>query len=142
VTGGKLPPGSGPELHRDAEVDVSVPDKPLKDRYPQPDGKYFFDKLSSVFITGNATRDDAPSHIRVQPEVAPEVAEMWVNLCPAKVYEAAVSGAGDEVRGPGAEGRAHVEVTASNCVQCGAISAKGGRLTPPEGGSGPEYSLT
>ena len=27
----------------------------------------------------------------------------------------------------------------SNCVQCGAITAKGGRLTPPEGGSGPEY---
>ena len=25
--------------------------------------------------------------------------------------------------------------------QCGAISAKGGRLTPPEGGSGPEYTL-
>ena len=34
-----------------------------------------------------------------------------------------------------------VEVTASNCVQCGAITAKGGRLTPPEGGSGPEYSV-
>ena len=30
----------------------------------------------------------------------------------------------------------------SNCVQCGAITAKGGRLTPPEGGSGPEYRLT
>jgi electron-transferring-flavoprotein dehydrogenase len=27
-------------------------------------------------------------------------------------------------------------------VQCGAITAKGGRLTPPEGGSGPEYQLT
>jgi electron-transferring-flavoprotein dehydrogenase len=27
-------------------------------------------------------------------------------------------------------------------VQCGAISAKGGRLTPPEGGSGPEYWQT
>ena len=35
-----------------------------------------------------------------------------------------------------------VEVNASNCVQCGAITAKGGRLTPPEGGSGPEYTIT
>jgi electron-transferring-flavoprotein dehydrogenase len=35
-----------------------------------------------------------------------------------------------------------VKVAASNCVQCGAITAKGGRLTPPEGGSGPEYTLT
>ena len=34
-------------------------------RYPKPDGKYTFDKLSSVYITGNATRDDAPNHIRV-----------------------------------------------------------------------------
>jgi electron-transferring-flavoprotein dehydrogenase len=35
-----------------------------------------------------------------------------------------------------------VEVTPSNCVQCGAITAKGGRLTPPDGGSGPEYKQT
>src|ERR671929_238340 len=35
-----------------------------------------------------------------------------------------------------------VDVAPSNCVQCGAITAKGGRLTPPEGGSGPEYTLT
>ena len=34
-------------------------------RYPKPDGKYTFDKLSSVYITGNETRDDAPNHIRV-----------------------------------------------------------------------------
>ena len=38
--------------------------------------------------------------------------------------------------------KVEVEVTPSNCVQCGAITAKGGRLTPPEGGSGPEYTLT
>ena len=51
---------------------------------------------------------------------------------------------GAHVPGPGVRGRrtAHVEVTPSNCVQCGAITAKGGRLTPPEGGSGPEYTLT
>jgi len=27
-------------------------------------------------------------------------------------------------------------------VQCGAITAKGGRLTPPEGGDGPLYTNT
>ena len=48
-----------------------------KDRYPKPDGKYTFDKLSSVFITGNATRDDAPNHIRVQKHVPREIAETW-----------------------------------------------------------------
>ena len=35
-----------------------------------------------------------------------------------------------------------VNVTASNCVQCGAITAKGGRLTLPEGGDGPLYTET
>ncbi len=39
-------------------------------------------------------------------------------------------------------GKVEVVVTPSNCVQCGAITAKGGRLTPAEGGAGPEYSLT
>ena len=55
--------------------------------YPKPDGKYTFDKLSSVYITGNETRDDAPNHIRVQQEVPRELAEMWQWMCPAGVYE-------------------------------------------------------
>jgi electron-transferring-flavoprotein dehydrogenase len=54
-------------------------------------------------------------------------------MCPAQVYE---------VGGTAGDGNVAVEVTPSNCVQCGAITAKGGRLTPPEGGSGPEYTLT
>lgn len=102
-------------------------------RYPAPDGILTFDKLSSVFASGNRTQDDQPNHIVINPRVPADVAEMWVNLCPAGVYE----------MGPrGDDGLVSVDVTASNCVQCGAISAKGGRLTPPQGGSGPEYSLT
>ena len=98
-----------------------------------PDGKLVFDKLSSVYLSGNKTRDDAPSHIRVDTKVRRELAEAWVHMCPAQVYEVAgeASPAGNVV---------DVEVTASNCVQCGAITAKGGRLTPPEGGDGPEYT--
>ena len=40
-----------------------------------------------VFITGNATRDDAPNHIRVQKHVPREIAETWRWMCPAGVYE-------------------------------------------------------
>jgi electron-transferring-flavoprotein dehydrogenase len=47
-----------------------------------------------------------------------------------------------EVGAADGDGLVQVEITPSNCVQCGAITAKGGRLTPPEGGSGPEYALT
>jgi electron-transferring-flavoprotein dehydrogenase len=121
---GRFPPGNT-RTEPDGEVELIRTDR--SKTYAVPDGKLTFDKLSSVFLSGNKTRDDAPNHIRVQTEVPPELARMWVRLCPAQVYEAV-------------DGR--VEVTASNCVQCGAISAKGGRLTPAEGGSGPEYTLT
>ena len=127
---GKLPPRDL-KLAADADTEVFVGNR---DRtYPKPDGKLFFDKLSSVYLSGNRTRDDAPSHIRVDTKVRREVAEAWVRMCPAQVYEITgdASPAGNVV---------DVEVTASNCVQCGAITAKGGRLTPPEGGDGPEYT--
>src|SRR5256714_4406763 len=35
-------------------------------RYPAPDGRLTFDKLSSVFLSGNKTRDDQPNHIRIE----------------------------------------------------------------------------
>jgi electron-transferring-flavoprotein dehydrogenase len=101
--------------------------------YPAPDGELTFDKLSSVFAAGNRTRDDQPDHIRIERRVPRELAEMWAWMCPAQVYEV-----GEE----DGDGTVTVRTTPSNCVQCGAISAKGGRLTPPEGGSGPEYTLT
>ncbi len=101
--------------------------------YPAPDGKLTFDKLSSVFLSGNKTRDDQPNHIRIHREVPLRLAELWVRMCPAQVYELGESDG---------QGTVTVQVNASNCVQCGAITAKGGRLTPPEGGSGPEYTNT
>ena len=105
-----------------------------KDGYPKPDGKYTFDKLSSVFITGNATRDDAPNHIRVQKRVPRALAETWRWMCPAGVYEIPDDAPED--------GHVDVIVNYTNCVQCGAITAKGGRLTTPEGGDGPLYQVT
>ncbi len=102
--------------------------------YPKPDGEYIFDKLSSVFASGNQTRDDQPNHIRIQTKVPRELATMWEFMCPAKVYEV--------VEDAESNGMVSVKLSPSNCVQCGAITAKGGRLTPPEGGSGPEYTQT
>jgi electron-transferring-flavoprotein dehydrogenase len=107
------------------------------EKYPKPDGKYTFDKLSSVFITGNATRDDAPNHIRVQKNVPRVIAETWKWMCPAGVYEIP-----DDVGAGDGSGNVDVVVNYTNCVQCGAITAKGGRLTTPEGGDGPLYQLT
>jgi electron-transferring-flavoprotein dehydrogenase len=130
TTLGAFPPGTM-KLERDADPSVSIGDRAKA--YPAADGQLVFDKLSSVYLSGNKTRDDAPSHIRVDTKVRRELAEAWVHMCPAQVYGIAgeASPAGNVV---------DVEVTASNCVQCGAITAKGGRLTPPEGGDGPEYT--
>jgi electron-transferring-flavoprotein dehydrogenase len=127
---GAFPHGDA-KLEPDADHELIRTDRAK--RYPAPDGKLTFDKLSSVFLSGNQTRDDAPNHLRVRDRVRPEVAELWARMCPAAVYEVGED-AGD--------GDVELAVTPSNCVQCGAISAKGGRLTPPEGGSGPEYKLT
>jgi electron-transferring-flavoprotein dehydrogenase len=90
-----------------------------------------------VFASGNATRDDAPNHIRIQEKVPLEVALMWQNMCPAQVYEVP-----EEELGRNGDDEVSVQITPSNCVQCGAITAKGGRLTPPEGGDGPNYQVT
>ncbi|MBD0338999.1 MAG: 4Fe-4S dicluster domain-containing protein [Thermoleophilia bacterium] len=130
ATRGKLPPGEG-RTEPDADQPLLRTDRAR--RYPRPDGQLTFDKLSSVFASGNRTRDDQPSHIRIRRRVPIRLAEMWARMCPAQVYELG-EGHGD--------GTVDVQVTASNCVQCGAITAKGGRLTMPEGGSGPEYEQT
>jgi electron-transferring-flavoprotein dehydrogenase len=134
ATKGKLPPGKW-EWHRNDLREMFVGDTAKK--YPKPDGKYIFDKLSSVFISGNATRDDAPNHIRVQKKVPREVAETWKWMCPAGVYEIP-----DEQEDSSNGEFVDVIVNYTNCVQCGAITAKGGRLTVPEGGDGPLYQLT
>jgi electron-transferring-flavoprotein dehydrogenase len=130
MTKGRLPAGRL-KWHRNDETEMFVGDTAAK--YPKPDGKYIFDKLSSVYISGNATRDDAPNHIRVQTHVPREIAETWRWMCPAGVYEIP-----DDAP---AEGNVDVIVNYTNCVQCGAITAKGGRLTTPEGGDGPLYTI-
>jgi electron-transferring-flavoprotein dehydrogenase len=142
ISGGRVPGGHW-ATHDDATVPIFI--GPERD-YPKPDGKTTFDKLSSVFASGNATRDDAPNHIRIQDKVPLELALMWQNMCPAQVYEVP----DEELEAARADGNGNLDgkrevklqITPSNCVQCGAITAKGGRLTPPEGGDGPNYQAT
>ena len=116
--------------HRDASHALMTTSRAVS--YPVPDGVLTFDKLSSVFLSGNRTRDDQPNHVRIQTRVPEVLGRMWERMCPAAVYETERAD----------DGLVNVKIAPSNCVQCGAITAKGGRLTPPEGGSGPEYTLT
>src|SRR4051812_29630862 len=108
------------ESHHDAEVvrDVAPP-RPFS-----PDGKLTFSKLDAVFKSGNATRDDIPSHLIVGSDISADVAELYTHMCPAGVYER--------------DGERLV-VSPANCVDCKATDVIGPRWTPREGGSGPKY---
>jgi electron-transferring-flavoprotein dehydrogenase len=133
ITKGAFPGGHW-EVEDNAEVPVEI--GKAADSYPKPDNELTFNKLDSVFLSGNATRDDAPNHVRIQTRVPREVAQSWVSMCPAQVYEI------PDAQLESQDAEVDVHVTASNCVQCGAITAKGGRLTIPEGGDGPLYQET
>jgi electron-transferring-flavoprotein dehydrogenase len=133
ITKGAFPGGHWSQEH-DSEVEMDI--GKAGGTYPKADNELTFNKLDSVFLSGNATRDDAPNHVRVQTHVPREIAQTWVSMCPAQVYEIPE----DQLENGAAE--VDVHVTASNCVQCGAITAKGGRLTLPEGGDGPLYQET
>ena len=141
MTGGRIPGGHW-KTHDDAGQPVFIGNRWKK--YPKPDGKYTFDKLSSVFATGNQSRDDAPSHIRIQKKVPLELGLMWQQMCPAQVYEVPEEILDKLKNGDDVDPKQMIdlEIAPSNCVQCGAITAKGGRLTPPEGGEGPNYQQT
>ncbi len=81
-------------------------------------------KTDAVFKSGNATRDDIPIHLTVGKDITAEVAEMYVHMCPAGVYEW--------------DGR-QLRVNPPNCVDCKASDVLGPRWMPREGGSGPQY---
>jgi electron-transferring-flavoprotein dehydrogenase len=119
LTGGRFP-GGRIAVDEDAEEPrESGPAAEFK-----PDGKYTFSKLDAVFRSGNATRDDIPSHLVVGEDVPAEVARFYEHLCPAGVYEMD----GDKL-----------VVNPPNCVDCKATDILGPRWCPREGGSGPSY---
>lgn len=81
-------------------------------------------KVDAVFRSGNATRDDIPSHLLAKEGVPKEVAEFYTHMCPAGVYE---------------WNGERLVINAPNCVDCKATDVLGPRWTPREGGSGPSY---
>jgi electron-transferring-flavoprotein dehydrogenase len=107
-----------------SERDADVP-RTLAPAAPfTPDGRLTFAKVDAVFKSGNATRDDVPSHLIVGEDTPGPVAELYQHMCPAGVYERQ----GDRL-----------VVNPPNCVDCKATDVIGPRWTPREGGSGPRY---
>jgi electron-transferring-flavoprotein dehydrogenase len=110
----------------ESEPDADVPRDVTPEEPFVPDGKLTFSKLDANFKSGNATRDTIPSHLVVGENIAPEVAQLYVHMCPAGVYELN----GDRL-----------VVNQANCVDCKATDVIGPRWTPREGESGPKYRL-
>jgi electron-transferring-flavoprotein dehydrogenase len=121
LTGGAFPGGK-----IDSDEDSSVRRSVVAAEPFVPDGKLTFSKLDANFKSGNATRDDIPSHLILGTDVPPEVAELYEHMCPAGVYERH-------------DGR--LVVSAANCIDCKATDVLGPRWTAREGGSGPRYRL-
>jgi electron-transferring-flavoprotein dehydrogenase len=120
ATGGRVP-GGRIRVEEDAAEPrvVAGPDDPVPS-----DGRYTFSKVDAVFRSGNATRDDIPSHLIAPEDVPRDLAGLYEHMCPAGVYEWGEDG---------------LVVNAPNCIDCRATDVLGPRWTPREGGSGPSY---
>jgi electron-transferring-flavoprotein dehydrogenase len=108
-------------------------------RYPKPDGKLTFDRLSSVFISNTNHSEDQPAHLLLKDPSVPvninlaKYAGPESRYCPAGVYEYVKTEKGDE----------RLQINAQNCVHCKTCDIKDPTQNivwvPPEGGGGPNY---
>jgi electron-transferring-flavoprotein dehydrogenase len=124
--------------HTDAESTRRA-DRYAPIRYPKPDGRITFDRLSSVFLSGTNHAEDQPCHLVLKDPMVPErvnwpiYAGPEARYCPAGVYE----WVGIE------EGAPHLVINAQNCVHCKTCDIKDPPQNidwvTPEGGGGPNY---
>lgn len=113
-------------------------------KIPKPDGELFFDKLSSVYLTGTMHDEDSPNHLLVQngdtcrSVCEPKYKSPCVHFCPANVYEMLPSHQH--------QGQFELQVNYTNCIHCKTCDIKcpfeNIEWTVPEGGGGPKYTET
>ena len=108
-------------------------------KYPRPDGKLTFDRLSSVFISNTNHAEDQPVHLTLKDPDVPVEINLAVydgpeaRYCPAGVYEYVKTDAGAD----------RLQINAQNCVHCKTCDIKDPTQNivwvTPEGGGGPNY---
>ena len=109
-----------------------------KIKYPKPDGKISFDKLSSVFLSNTNHEEDQPCHLTLKDSSIPisvnlpEYDEPAQRYCPAGVYEVVEK-----------DGENKFQINAQNCVHCKTCDIKDPSQNivwvTPEGMGGPNY---
>jgi electron-transferring-flavoprotein dehydrogenase len=129
-------------LHRDkpdhAYLKPAAECKEIK--YPKPDGKLTFDRLSSVFISNTNHAENQPAHLTLKDASVPvninlaKYAGPESRYCPAGVYEYVKTDAGAD----------RLQINAQNCVHCKTCDIKDPTQNivwvTPEGGGGPNYA--
>jgi len=117
---------------------LSLPENQL----PKPDNVLFFDKLSSVYMTGTKHDEYSPNHLILQNGdtcknvCAPKYNSPCNHFCPANVYEMV----------PDTDGKKRLQINYTNCIHCKTCDIKcpfdNILWTVPEGGGGPQYQDT
>ena len=119
---------------------TSTKDKSQIINYDKYDGKISFDKASSLHLANIFHDDDQVCHLKLaDPQIAittnlEKYAAPETRYCPAGVYEVATN----------SQGTKRMQINSQNCVHCKACDIKDPTQnitwTPPEAGSGPQYS--
>ncbi|KAF3998135.1 electron transfer flavoprotein-ubiquinone oxidoreductase [Glaciimonas immobilis] len=109
-------------------------------KYPKPDGKLTFDRLSSVFISNTNHAEEQPIHLTLKDPSVPVDVNMAryagpeARYCPAGVYEFVTNPDNTE----------RLQINAQNCVHCKTCDIKDPTQNivwvTPEGGGGPNYA--
>jgi electron-transferring-flavoprotein dehydrogenase len=127
--------------HKTADNETLIPAAKCREiRYPKPDGKLTFDRLSSVFLSNTNHEGNQPSHLTLKDATVPVKVNLEIfdgpetRFCPAGVYEFE----GYE------NGSSGLVIHAQNCVHCKTCDIKDPTQNivwvAPEGGGGPNYS--
>ena len=109
-----------------------------KIEYPKPDGKYSFDKLSSVYLSNTNHEEDQPCHLQLKDASIPIAVNLPMydepaqRYCPAGVYEVVEK-----------DNEKKFVINAQNCVHCKTCDIKDPsqniNWVTPEGPGGPNY---
>lgn len=143
--------------HKDALVTVKYREtwgeaglKAPENQLPKPDGVLFFDKLSSVYLTGTMHDEDSPNHLLLKNDdtcrtiCEPQYKSPCNHFCPASVYE--MVPAKDGSKHEDGRDKYDLQINYTNCIHCKTCDIKcpfeNIQWTVPEGGGGPRYRET
>ena len=134
--------GKAPWTFKHAEEDhlaLKKKDEAKIIKYPKPDGKITFDRLTNVSFTSTYHEENQPCHLKLNDEKLPISNNLLLydspeqRYCPAGVYEILYD-----------SGSPKLNINSQNCIHCKTCDIKDPlqniNWITPEGGGGPNYT--